>query len=234
MASFTVKPTGGLCNYLRVVFSYWIHCKASNLNLIVLWTITEECPGFFLDFFEPLEGVSFIKEWNPTLFISYQGNRWHPNYNPYEQFIYKGLQLLPTMNHILEHRRLLLGDYVALHIRRTDHTYLAQIHNSYTDDQEFTEFVKKYPNQTVYLSTDNRQTQEDYMAMFPNKIKYIQWIEPSESLRQTTLEEAILDLFLCIRASQFKGSSYSSFSGTIQQFREPTDSQNQFQSSLPY
>lgn len=33
----TIKPTGGLCNYLRVLFSYYEYARKNNLKLNVIW-----------------------------------------------------------------------------------------------------------------------------------------------------------------------------------------------------
>ena len=40
-------PTGGLCNYLRVIFSYYEYAKTINCKLIVVWKKTNACNGFF-------------------------------------------------------------------------------------------------------------------------------------------------------------------------------------------
>jgi hypothetical protein len=84
--NYIVEPTGGLCNYLRVVFSYWLYCKKEGKTLTVIWKETSECPGFFLDYFYPLEGVIFLKKKSEEL-VNFHGDRWHPDYNPYAMFI---------------------------------------------------------------------------------------------------------------------------------------------------
>ena len=48
---YVIHPRGGLCNYLRVVFSYYIKARKLNQELVVIWKITSECNGFFLDYF---------------------------------------------------------------------------------------------------------------------------------------------------------------------------------------
>lgn len=42
-----IIPTDGLCNYLRVVFSYNKYAKSINERLTVIWRITGACNGFF-------------------------------------------------------------------------------------------------------------------------------------------------------------------------------------------
>ena len=233
-ATFTVKPTGGLCNYLRVVFSYWLYCKKTNQRLVVLWIPTDECPGFFLDYFQPLEGVTFIEAFEPGIFVSYSGNRWHPDYNPYKMFIYDGLKPLNYIQNEINEKVDYMGHYIAVHIRRTDHSDLAIVNHSFTQDIDFIDFIKEFPAHNVYIATDNRDTQDDFVARFPLQIKGVPWIEPIDSLRQTTFKQAMIDLFVCIKASKFMGSGYSSFSGTIQQFRQTCDSEGKFQFTIPY
>lgn len=230
---YIVKPDGGLCNYLRVVFSYWLYCKREGKNLGVIWSITDECPGFFLDFFEPLEGVEFFKE-DPELPIDYSGNRWHPDYNPYIMNIYNGLNLLQVFKMKLSMIQLTLGNYIAVHIRRTDHMWLAIAENTYTDDNEFISFINEYPDHNLYIATDNRDTQDHFYALYKDRIKVIEFITPTSSLRQTGLEESILDLFICIHSDHFKGSGWSSFSATINQIKEPVNSGGYFGKIISY
>ena len=59
-----IKPTGGLCNRLRCIFRFLPVIKEENKRLVVLWIENGECPGFYLDYFEELENVIFIR--NPT------------------------------------------------------------------------------------------------------------------------------------------------------------------------
>ena len=54
---YVIKPSGGLCNYLRVIFSYYQYAQKINKKLVVIWTVTRFCNGFFLDYFEPVENI---------------------------------------------------------------------------------------------------------------------------------------------------------------------------------
>ena len=57
-----IEPIHGLSNYLRVVFSYYKKACELNEELIVIWSVTSECNGFFLDYFEPVKNITFKKE----------------------------------------------------------------------------------------------------------------------------------------------------------------------------
>lgn len=230
---FCIKPRYGLCNYLRVIFSYLLYCKKHNKKLVVIWNVTDECPGFFLDYFKPLEGVEFLRT-NPGLKVDYTGDGWHGDYNPYEKFIFTGLELLPHMKEALLEKMNTLNKYIAVHIRRTDHSRLATSENNYTDDSEFIQFLNQYPDYNLYIATDNRDTQNQFYSLYKDRIPIIRLINPSNKLRQTTMEEAILDIFICIEASHFKGSGWSSFSGTIEQFRKSRSSGVVFDKIIKY
>lgn len=79
-----VKPRGGLCNKLRVVFSYYEYALSINSDLNVIWEKSEVCPGYFLDYFEPIPRVHFVKSKRK---IDYVGCQWHPNFSPYQKYI---------------------------------------------------------------------------------------------------------------------------------------------------
>jgi hypothetical protein len=245
LPTLVVKPSGGLCNKLRVTFSYWMHCKKLRIPLTVIWVVSAACPGFFLDYFKPLPGVAFVRRQMPYHVQDdiVLGNHWHQEFDPHVTFIYQGLALLPHMEAMLHARIAELGErYVAVHIRRTDHVALAMSRNAFTSDAEFVDFLESPANSgmNIYLATDNGETQRIYMKMFPRRICGLVPIEEAEAeaeagagagansaaaaavaapLRLTTLEESVLDLFMCVHATNFKGSGYSSFSGTIMQMR---------------
>jgi hypothetical protein len=92
---------------------------------------------------------------------------------------------------------------------------MAKIVNAYTDDQEFISFMNQYKDLHIYLATDNLGTQTAFYDMYKDRIKSIEFIKPSNNLRQTDLKQAVKDLFLCIKANEFKGSGYSSFTELI-------------------
>lgn len=214
-----IEPTGGLCNRLRVLFSYYKLAESKQQQLHVIWTPNEECPGHFLDYFETIKNVSFI-QYNKKLkpFIMYKGCQWHPQYNPYQQFIYKSLRLNKKLKQEIDNRiHKLENNYVAVHIRRTDHIQLAKQRNVYTCDDEFEYFINDYKN--VYIATDNVITYTKFSKKYKDRIKFPYHQHNTKHLRHTTLHDSIIDLFMCIHASHFKGSGYSSFSDFINQMR---------------
>ena len=96
MTPYVIHPVAGLCNQLRVVFSYLAYCKSMNRSMIVIWEVGLHCPGFFLDYFQPIPNVVFLKNNTHNYTIDYKGFSVHPEYHPEEKDIYQDLKLIPT------------------------------------------------------------------------------------------------------------------------------------------
>lgn len=220
-----IKPTGGLCNYLRVVFSYYKYAKSINSELIVIWNKTRACNGYFLDYFESIEGIQILEDKNIWMklynmsFIDkiyYKGCSVHPNHSP----DYTKLKLLPHINNIVRNKiHTLENNYIAVHIRRTDHIQLAKKNNIYTTDAEFINFIDKFKcNKNLYISTDNKKTYDIFCNKY-NKIVKFNYHTVIMGKRKTELVDAIIDIYICKYADNFMGSGYSSFTDIIKQLR---------------
>lgn len=212
-----IYPTGGLCNKLRATLSYILASKKLNKQLIVIWDITEFCPGYFLDYFEPIENIIFLKDNSQNLKLDYNDCRWHPDFCPYNVDIFKELKLLPTiMNEVNDQIILLENNFVAIHVRRTDHVELAKNNNCYTSDEDFFNFIDKSQINNIYIATDNKDTFDLFYNKYSNRIKILYTSDfNNNKLRETSLKSAIIDLYTCVYSKKFKGSGYSSFSSTI-------------------
>jgi hypothetical protein len=207
-----VEVTGGFCNKLRVTFSYYLLAKSQNKKLVVIWNIDEFCTGFFLDYFEPIEDITFKKTNEDNLEIDYCGCSIIKEYEP----DYKELKLLPNMILKIQNiMNLLDNNYIAVHIRRTDHISLAKEDNSYTSDEDFFNFIdKEKENKNLYIATDNKDTYDLFSNKYKDTVK-IPYHKQLNELRETTLEDSIIDIYMCVNSSNFKGSGYSSFSELI-------------------
>jgi len=209
-----IIPTEGLCNRFRVMFSYLT--KLSEIQ--VLWN-KDKTVSFthFLDIFEPIPKINFIYT-KPTE-ILYSG---YGTCLSFDKFYYNYILLKPKIEIINKIRDIIknLGEnYNACHIRRTDHIKIAKSHHKFTNDFKFIDFIKK-SDKTVYVATDNKFTQDSLKKIFGNKVRFGYNISPTKNLRQTSLEEALIDLIICSGSVEFLGSGYSSFSHTIQIFKQ--------------
>ena len=226
-----IYPTGGLSNKLRVLFSYYQHTSNLNRILYVMWDITEECPGFFLSYFLPIRNIRFIdfnknnnniKNKIERIKYNYKGSQWHSTYSSYENDIYDSLHLQKYMKDIIDNNIKKLGDrYISVHIRRTDHTYLATENKDYTKDIEFIHFINKHDDYNLYIATDNKETQNIFHTLYKNRIKVIKFIDEKYKYRRrkTNLGDSIIDLYMCVHSDYFMGSGFSSYSHLIEHFR---------------
>lgn len=99
----------------------------------------------------------------------------HPSFNPDKIFIYNLLQLKEEIKKKIRKNieKKKSVDFISVHIRRTDLNILHQIEKSInTRDEEFIDFINQYPDLDVYLATDNKQTQEKFIQLFPKRIIY--------------------------------------------------------------
>jgi hypothetical protein len=220
--TLVIMPEGGLCNMLRVVFSWYAKAKKAGRELVVCWVLSDACPGFFLDYFEPVPGIKFIKGYNPYAQYDYRGCNVLEEFN--NPSMYAALnpkaQIQEKVNANIAELRSSGSGFVAIHARRTDHIKDAMANNKFTTDAIFFEFLDKQQYDTnIYLATDNLGTQEIYKNRYGNRLKAIKWITPRHTLRQTLLEDAIVDIYTCVGANAFQGSGWSSFSDLINDLR---------------
>ena len=219
MTDIVIEAKSGLCNRLRAVFSHHQYARSVNSKLIVIWVKNSACPGCFLDYFEPVKNIEFVSK-PPKKKIYYSGGGWHPKYDPVKMYLYGELELLPDLKKTIAEKKSVLEDcYVAVHIRRTDHVSLAKRKSTYTTDKEFLNFIDKNKTKNLYIATDNKKTYDQFSSKYGKLVKF-KYHSTTGGLRKTTLKDAIADLYMCIYADQFMGTTHSSFTGTIRQMRE--------------
>ena len=214
-----IRPRGGLCNRLRVTLSYRLHCMCVSRQLVVQWTADDACPGHFLEWFEPLSDTTFCNTYDDdAASVDYDGCGVHPDH---PQYVTDSLVPLTDVRARVQALVDVLGDYVAVHVRRTDHVDLAKAHDRYTTDADVDAFLSLYPTHTVYVATDNANTYETLKTKYGSRIP-LPWHTPvmeDSALRHTSVEDAVVDLYMCARAHAFQGSGWSSFSDTIEALR---------------
>tara|TARA_Y100000389_G_scaffold204376_1_gene256581 strand:+ start:3170 stop:3847 length:678 start_codon:yes stop_codon:yes gene_type:complete len=213
----TIQPTGGLSNYLRVIFSYYQYTRENNIELNVIWKKTPYCPGDFLDYFEPIPHVTIKTNRFGAEKIRYKGCKPLKNYQPK----YDKLKLKQYMEKIIIDKLDILNkNYISVHIRRTDHVRAAKGQNVFTTDEEFIDFLDKSDNnKNIYIATDNKNTYDKFSKIYKDRIKF-KYHKVIPQHRQTSLQDAIIDIYMCVYSDDFKGSGYSSFSDLIKRVKK--------------
>lgn len=204
-----IIPQAGLCNRLRVMFSYLEIAKQQNQTLNIYWKISDACNGHFLDVFEEVEGTKFLEQEPED--IHYIGYSASPlvlmNKETYKNLIPKSL----LNNEISNLSKI---PYNAVHVRRTDHVHYANKKKRFMNDNLFENFIEKSVHK-VYLACDCYETQYKFLNKYSDKVFVNNIIKPSKEKRQTGLDNAIIDLFVCVKSQNFLGTHYSSYSDLI-------------------
>ena len=82
------------------------------------------------------------------------------------------------------------------------------------DDEEYMEFIDQYPTElNIYIATDCRKTQQKFIDKYGDRLIYKK-IEDNENIRQTSLQDAVKDMYVCAGATYFMRSP-GTFSNTI-------------------
>lgn len=214
-----VYSWAGLCNRLRVLFSYLLIANKNNDKLTMIWEKNRACPGYFLDYFKPIENVEFSEK-VPEI-IDFKTNGQHKKTR--KLFIYKKLLLKDELKDKINKNKNILGDFIAVQIRRTDTISTPWKRESYIPDEDYINFLNKYPDHNIYIATDNYNTQNKFYNLFKDRIKVINLINKPKkyvpAIRQTTIEETIIDIYMCVNSKHFMGSPYSSVTTLINELR---------------
>lgn len=206
----------GLCNRLRVIFT-WRAMETSPWAFV--WTPHIECPARFDELFQPIPGVEMIAADKPG-HVDVKGWHAHPKWSDNGTFLYDGL--LPSEAVAIEAKRQIdelggPGNYLSIHFRSTD---LANRANTKPETQ--INFLNDCPrNLPIWLATDCKQSQEIFKKEFGSRI-VCREIVPSKALRQTTVQEALADIYACMMARHHAGMWQSSFSAFIVHNRHRT------------
>ena len=218
----TVIARFGLNNKLHVLLSYLYKANKENKKLKIIWHIYDHCPERFDNLFEPIDNVEIIYVENDIKHIENDYNTWsEENWNYIKENYYSLLKPLPEIQEDINNTKEKLGNnYIACHLRRTDgwnhRVYIKDRHT----DEEYMEFIDQYPRElNIYIATDNQDTQQKFIDLYGDRIIYKK-IDRSNNLRQTSLQDAVKDMYICAGAKYFMGSPWSSFTDSIYEIRK--------------
>jgi len=216
----TVWAYAGLNNRIQVILSYLYMAKSQGKKLNIIWILDDECPEKFDNLFYPIEDVNIKYE---LIDEKYDYKNWDKENKDYIKANYYSLLKphLNIQNKIDDMKKLLAYDsknYIACHIRRTD----ALTHEWYKlyvkSDNEYINFINNIPgNLKIYIATDCKLTQQKFIDLYGDRMIYKR-IENSTNLRQTSLEDAVIDMYVCAGSKYFM-RSYGTFSDTIEHIR---------------
>lgn len=210
MNYLTVVPREGLCNRLRVMFSWLAEARSRGSRLKVFWKDDDRCPGHFLDVFAPIGDVTFLK--HKPRHIDYEGYARLKSV-PHNGELYRDLSPLLCVT-----KSVAKFPHNAIHVRRTDFAESCSTLRYYRHDIDYARFIEqcRFP---VYLATDNDDTQDAFYRLFEAKVFWHRRIHKCQQLRQTTVRHAVIDIMSCVNALSFFGQPGSAFSELIQALR---------------
>jgi len=209
----TVFAKFGLCNKLQVVLSYLYKANLENKKLKIYWIIDDECPDIFSNLFQPIDNVEFV-------YVNADEDIY--DYNTYQkenqEYIFAGyyqyLKPLPEIQDVIDNYKKLLNSdvgYISCHIRKTDSLSIYD----HLQDKVYMDFIDQYDSKLkIYIATDNKDTQDIFKNVYGDRL-VIKEIIPSNNLRQTSLQDAVIDIYVCAGSTYFMGTNGSTFTNTI-------------------
>jgi hypothetical protein len=227
----TIICTSGLSNRIRTILGFLQVCKRKNKKLTVIWLKDGACNGKFKDYFKPIPGVRITSKIKGKIHFTGQSTieEITEHYNLKQQKgLYCNIQLIPRIENeinmfVKEHN---IKYTIGIHVRRTDltGTYTARCLNGGTSsDSQFYKFIKlNSKNKPFFIATDNKKTQDNYSKKY-KKVLFYSYVKESNNLRQTTLEAAIIDIYILSYCKKIKGtvnSSFSDFSRELKKARQ--------------
>lgn len=220
----TIFCTSGLSNRIRTLLGFYYICKIKNKLLNVIWISDNTCNGEFLDYFKNIEGVNFFNKiidnidytGQSTIEIILNNYKIKPTKDIYKE-LYKNIKPIEDiekkiLSYVKENK---IENLLGIHVRRTDYTgnFIGKLLNGSNKDEEFFDFIKTYSKDLpFYIATDNKETQDIYKNKYRNKALFFHKIKYSKNLRKTSLENAIIDIYILSYCRKIKGTSNSSFS----------------------
>ena len=220
----TIFCTSGLSNRIRTILGFYYICKLKNKLLNVIWIKDNVCNGDFLEYFKIIDGINIFNKKIDN--IDYIGQSTIEiilnNYNiQVTKDIYKELyRYINPVDSIQNKIQKFINEnniknLIGIHVRRTDYTgnFIGKLLNGSNADEEFFDYIERYSKKMpFYSATDNKESQDIYKNIYKKRALFYEKIKDSDNIRKTTLENAIIDIFILSYCKKIKGTSNSSFS----------------------
>lgn len=211
-----MRPIGGLCNRLRVIGSRLYKARAAGKTLAVWWWVTPECAAKYHDLFVNPPNDLIVYE-NTDCPVHVEVTCYVDKSMPVAAWAalavntFKPISVIQTrIDAVLDK----LGpDFVAVHIRRTDHN------ERYDEDAVYAQFAQKYPESNVYAAADNPRSIVTLKKSLGARLQY-NGAFAKTGIRLTSISDAVVDLWVSSRATRFRGTYWSSFSEWIEIMRK--------------
>lgn len=223
MKNIVIRPSGGLCNRLRYIFSFMhkfkLNEESNNKKLIIIWRNDEYCPGYIHCFFQKIKNVEFVDKYSKHKIIPLDKSiSYYFNINYLDKIsLFLNENIFKKIRKIINKK--LNNSYVAIHIRRTDLQEILKKHPKKKEriitDEQYIKFIKDAKIKNIYLATDNIKSQRKFMKLYKDRLIVYKEIQDMKDIRKTNIEHALIDLFICGSANKFRGSYYSSYSNFI-------------------
>jgi hypothetical protein len=191
-----------------IINSYITYEKLKDYSAII-----DEC-----GLFKNIDNVEIIYDINSDK-IDYN-DKWDKENTDYiSEGYYSLLKPIESIQKEIDSTKLILGNqYIACHIRRTDALTHDWYKNHTISDDDYIKFIDQYPKELkIYIATDCINTQQKFIDIYGDRMVYKK-IEKTTELRQTSLQDAVKDMYVCAGAKYFM-RSFGSFSDTIVHLR---------------
>lgn len=210
-----LSVVGGLCNRIGAILGH----RAKYGPLTVVWRPDEYVAhGRWADVLQPLEGVTFVDDGPHDL------EAYAPPVDAPEGWD----RAYGELRHVPLDYEYPAEPYDAVHIRRTDfHRMVADYHNVRVPSAGEILAWARESDRPIWLATDNAQTQDEWRERLQGRcliwrriISGRQEQAEQDHHRHTSLAHAVVDIFICVAAARFMGStSLSTFTATIERLR---------------
>lgn len=220
-------PLAGLCNRLFAIL--YLNHLYKDENIEVIWYNNIHCEESFLNYFNKIDNMNLRiyniedkKVKNKLYFNKKIHSICFRNFNKYLNDFnnYKIINLNSKMDSIVKNIVKDLGDYIAIHVRRTDFNRLAKKKFGLTENKSFELFIDSFDEKRkIYIATDCIGTKNYFKKRYESRLHFFCLNYYGRKLRTTSLKDSIVDLFICIYSKNFMGTRGSAFSEFIKKFK---------------